>query len=333
MKDDTRSFYELAVQKAVERILSGLDHALDLQALARVAALSPFHFHRVFRGALGETPLELHRRLRLERAAHELLEGSMPVTTVAFAAGYETHESFTRAFREHYQCSPSDFRQSRDLDREGCARPRQIELPSRSGLHFQPGRSGKPEIHFTTGGPAMNVEIKELPERRIAAVTHVGPYNRISEAFGRLGEIAGRAGLIGPAPVMLGVYYDDPETTPAAELRSQAALVIAEDAKIPAELAEGRIPGGRYAVTTHIGPYEQLGDVWARFMGEWLPKSGHRVRDGQAADPVELGNTGERGHEIYRNTPADVPKEELVTELYIPLESSRTSASAPGSAR
>jgi AraC family transcriptional regulator len=102
MKPDTRSFYELAVEKAIQRVIADLDRALDLQALARVAALSPFHFHRVFRGMVGETPLELHRRLRLERAAHALLFEDRPVTEIAFAAGYETHESFTRAFRSHY---------------------------------------------------------------------------------------------------------------------------------------------------------------------------------------------------------------------------------------
>jgi AraC family transcriptional regulator len=69
MKPITRSFYEMAVQKAVELVVANLDQALDLGALAREAALSPFHFHRVFRGLTGETPLELHRRLRMERAA------------------------------------------------------------------------------------------------------------------------------------------------------------------------------------------------------------------------------------------------------------------------
>src|SRR5262245_16370072 len=110
MKPDTRSFYVLALQKAVEQVAAALDQALDLQALARGAALSPFHFHRVFRGAIGETPLELHRRLRMERAAWSLLQEEAPVTEVAFAAGYETHESFTRAFRLYYHCSPSEFR-------------------------------------------------------------------------------------------------------------------------------------------------------------------------------------------------------------------------------
>ncbi len=69
MKTDTRTFYEAAVERAALRITGGLDEALDLEALAKEAALSPFHFHRIFKGMLGETPLEMHRRLRLERAA------------------------------------------------------------------------------------------------------------------------------------------------------------------------------------------------------------------------------------------------------------------------
>src|SRR6188474_3105749 len=123
MKPETRSFYELAVQRAVEQIVADLDRALDLQTLARGAALSSFHFHRVFRGAIGETPLELQRRLRLERAALQLRDGDEAVTAIAFAAGYETHESFTRAFRAHYVCSPSEFRQSSAPG--ACVRPPQ----------------------------------------------------------------------------------------------------------------------------------------------------------------------------------------------------------------
>ncbi len=91
MKPDTRSFYEVAVRKVAEVVAADLDRALDLDELARTAAMSPFHFHRVFRGMIGETPLSLQRRLRLERAASALLETDEPVTTVAFSAGYETH--------------------------------------------------------------------------------------------------------------------------------------------------------------------------------------------------------------------------------------------------
>ena len=304
MKPETRSFYELAVQRAVERVADGLDEALDLEALARNAALSPFHFHRVFRGMVGETPLELHRRLRLERAACSLIEGDTSITAIAFAAGYETHESFTRAFRVYFDCSPSEFRQRRESN-GACVNLVRTQLAARSGIHFPTTRLGIP-IDSTRGSADMDVEILEMPPLRVATVSHVGPYNRIGEAFGKLGQIAGPAGLFRPEAAMLAIYHDDPETTPAAELESEAGIVVSPNAKIPESLGERALPAGPYARTVHKGSYETLGDTWARFMGEWLPRSGHRMTDGVS-------------YEIYRNTPADTPKENLITELYIPL--------------
>jgi AraC family transcriptional regulator len=306
VKPETQSFYELAVRRAVERVVQSLDDALDLESLARSAALSPFHFHRIFRGMLGETPLELHRRLRMERAALRLLENEASVTTIALEAGYDTHEAFTRAFRVRYNCSPSEFRQDGQRERTTCERPRQIEIAALSGIHFHAEFPNNIVVRFTGGDNVMNVTIKHQPEYRTATLRHIGPYNQISQAFERLGEIAGRAGLLNQRPIMLGIYYDDPETTSEKELRSDAAVVISEDAQIPEGLTEQRLPAGRYATTTHVGPYEQLGDVWARFMGQWLPQSGQRIGNGSA-------------YEIHVNNPTEVPKHQLQTELYIPL--------------
>ena len=143
MKHDTRSFYQAAVESAVERIFDHLDEALDLEALARPVALSPLHFHRIFRGLVGETPLELHRRLRLERAAYQLVSSDAAVTRVAFDAGYETHESFTRAFSAVYGGPPSSV--SGGLERARHLRPPTAvgaclaSLPSFSPHFFSPG--------------------------------------------------------------------------------------------------------------------------------------------------------------------------------------------------
>src|SRR5690606_19808756 len=186
VKPNTRSFYVQAVGRALEAIATHLDDALELEALAASAGLSPFHFHRVFRGMVGETPMELARRLRLERAAFQLVSTELSVTQLAFAAGYETHEAFTRAFRAHYGLSPSDYRRRREA---------RIVLAAPSGVHF--GAEGI-DVTFhpqDTGGSQMHVEITHQPRLRVATVRHVGPYNRISEAFGRLGALAGPAGL------------------------------------------------------------------------------------------------------------------------------------------
>ena len=310
MKDATLTFYETAVRSAVERVFHRLDEALDLTALAQAAALSPLHFHRIFRGMTGETPLELHRRLRMERAAHQLASGHAPVTRIAFDAGYETHESFTRAFGDHYGVSPSAFRQSASRARADCARPPPLELAARSGLHFRPGGQSplSPSLTLTKGDSTMHVEVKKLPERRVAAIRQLGPYNRISEAFQRLGEIATGAGLTRhPGTEMIALYHDDPETTPVDQLRSDAGLTVPNEAALPSGVTEIRIPGGRYACATHIGPYSGLGDAWAQLMGGWLPRSAHRVGQGPS-------------FEIYRNDPGTAPPEKLCTEIYLPIE-------------
>jgi AraC family transcriptional regulator len=299
VKSETRSFYHQAVQRAVEHVAANLDEALELAELAGTAALSPFHFHRVFRGITGETPLELHRRLRMERAAWRLCHGEDSVTRIAFDAGYETHEAFTRAFKSSYSASPSGFRRRQY--------PR-WELSAASGVHFSPTGEIPHCIPRDWGGRDMNVEIKTLPRQRLATVRHVGPYNQIPVAFERLGQLAGPLGVLGqPDSAMLALYHDDPESTPQHLLRSDAALVIGDDVVLPKELTEQQLPPGQYAMTTHIGPYEQLGDTWARLMGEWLPQSGHRLGAGVS-------------FELYRNTPENAPKHQLRTELYVPIE-------------
>jgi AraC family transcriptional regulator len=107
---------------------------------------------------------------------------------------------------------------------------------------------------------------------------------------------------------MVALFHDDPDTTPADQLRSEAGVVVEEGVPLPDGLTEQKIPAGEYASTIHVGPYEQLGDTWARFMGEWLPASGRRMGPGVS-------------YEIYHNTPMDTPKDQLRTEIRIPLAS------------
>jgi AraC family transcriptional regulator len=300
VRESTQTFYEAAVDRCVRTIVDDLDAAVDLHELAAMAATSPFHFHRIFRGMVGETPLGLSRRLRLERAAHRLVSTDTPVVTIAFASGFESHESFSRAFRDAFALSPSAYRRS-GIDR--------VRLAAPCGVHFHP--DGATPFTPITGGPPMDVHIVERPERRIAAVLHVGPYDRIGEAFDRLGQIGGPAGLFagtdldGP-PEMVAIYDDDPEGTPAAELRSHAGVTVGDEVDVPAGLETLTLPAGSYACVTHVGSYEGLGDAWARLLGVWLPSSGRRLGPGGA-------------FESYRNTPADTAPDDLRTDLYVHL--------------
>ena len=153
----------------------------------------------------------------------------------------------------------------------------------------------------------MDVEIVEAPELRVGALRHIGPYHEIGEAFARLGKVSGAEGLFTkPGAAMVALYHDDPQSTPAAELRSDAGIAVPGDAPLPPELVERRVPAGWYAKTVHVGSYERLPDTWARLLGEWLPDSGERLGAGPS-------------YERYLNNPGTTPKDKLLTEIYIPI--------------
>ncbi|MBX3086036.1 MAG: helix-turn-helix transcriptional regulator [Anaerolineae bacterium] len=88
-----------------------LDEPLHRDVLANVANFSVPHLHRIFTGCVGENIATYIRRVRLERAGQKLRMGAVDITEVALAAGYQSHAAFSKAFRQQYGLSPSEFRQ------------------------------------------------------------------------------------------------------------------------------------------------------------------------------------------------------------------------------
>lgn len=64
------------------------------------------------------------------------------------------------------------------------------------------------------------------------------------------------------------------ELTPAAELQSDAGVILPAGVSVPG-LVEQMIPAGRYARTVHMGAYDKLPDTWAALMGDWMASSGN----------------------------------------------------------
>lgn len=150
MKRSTLEDYKQRMLRVLLYIQEHLDEETTLEDLARVATFSPYHFHRIFRGMLGESVKEHIRRLRLERAALRLKRGDVSISRVAFEAGYESHEAFTRAFKAARGVTPSEFR-----SRSGTY-PR---FESRRKVHFRIGGGVNDLEPLTSGGKTMDVGI------------------------------------------------------------------------------------------------------------------------------------------------------------------------------
>ncbi len=291
MKPSTEQDYHQRIVRTLVYIQEHLDDELNLEQVAAVAAFSSFHFHRIFRGLTGETIKEYVRRLRLERAARDLKRLDEPIIQIALQAGFEAHESFTRAFGDMFGVSPSAYRTAHKPAPE----------PD-SGTHFDDVSGYHPPAY----GEIPPVEVKELSPMRVIFLRHVGPYNEVGATWGRLMSWAGMRGVFGPSMKLLGIVYDDPDVTPTDKIRYEAAVTVSSPMQPEGEIGVMELAGGNYAVAMHQGPYEELGKTYQWIYGGWLPRSGYQLRDVPA-------------FEQYLNSPRNTKPQDLATLIHIPL--------------
>lgn len=150
--------------------------------------------------------------------------------------------------------------------------------------------------------------IKTLPAMSLIALAHRGDYREIGARFEQLAAWAGARGLLDGGSRWFGAYYDDPATTPVADLRSDACLLAAEGAggMIEAPMRTLTLPAGRYACVVHRGPYIELEGAYRWLYGEWLPVSGETPADGPCS-------------EEYLNDCRASPPSDWLTEIRLPL--------------
>ncbi|HVM61985.1 MAG TPA: AraC family transcriptional regulator [Verrucomicrobiae bacterium] len=301
MRASTLRFYKERMLRVLVHIQGHLDEPLSLEKLAALACLSPYHFHHVFTGMLGESLASHIRRLRLERAAWRLKLSRMPVVEIALEAGYGTHEAFSRAFRDCFQMSPTAFR------RRNVNRPR---IHVSSGVHYRADGTLKRFRASRTGDKNMKVTIKRIEPMRVAFMRHTGPYSQVGGLWEEFMMILGKDGWLGGDAQFIGMCHDDPAVTPPDKIRYDACMTVDDRFRAQGDTGVQTIPGGDYAVMTHLGPYEKLSESYAALLGRWLPRSGRNLR----AAPC---------FEVYLNSLENTEPEDLVTDLYAPLEPAR----------
>ncbi len=273
--------YEKRILRVLSYIHDNPAGDLSLDQLADVAAMSRFHWHRVFHAVTGETCAQAVRRIRLHRAASALVLTPEPVERISWSVGYPNVSSFSRAFTEAYGASPVAFRKAGQ------------HLPSRPDLKIG-------------DYPMYPVTTRSDPARRLIGLPHLGSYHTIGtkfEAFGALCQSRGLWPQMGPAAA---IYYDNPEAVPEAQLRSFAGAEFFGE-ELPEGMEERSLAGGRIAVLTYKGPYAGISAAYHSLYGNWLPTSGE--------EPAEAPC-----YELYLNNPREVAPDELLTEICLPLK-------------
>lgn len=281
--------YYHRISKVLDYIDQNLNEPLSLKRLSEVAHFSPYHFHRQFSALSGMSLGRYIQLMRLKRASYRLVFNlNEKVIDIALDAGFQHAESFSRAFKQWFKVTPSEFRQQ----------PMWIDWHQ---------RTHQPQLKWREN---MSVEIIDFPATKVAMLVHRGDPLCINETAAEFVTWRKETGL---SPVHLsqtfGVAPNDPTSTSPDdfEFRICGSITSAIDENNMFGVVNSVIPSGRCAMLRHQGSHNALTELAKSLYRDWLPASGEELRD----FPLYFH---------YHNFVHEVAEHELVTDIYLPLK-------------
>lgn len=263
------------VNRAVAYIQRNLGESLQLEDVAKVAAFSSFHFHRIFKAMIGETLNAFVKRTRLERALYLLAHrDGATLTEIALACGFASSSEFSRSFKKHYGVSPREF----DLEAFRLAQRRAMEEaltpPTDKNLLARLPKGENPD--------GFVAKIVKRPARRVAYIMVLRPFEsgRVQAAAERLVAWAKARGLEGGQ--WLGYMWEEPETVALEQCHYFIGVEVPSGIQREGEIGITEFPAMKLASVDLAGSIELELRAIDWLYGTWLPSSGY-VPDHQPA--------------------------------------------------
>jgi AraC family transcriptional regulator len=282
-----------------------LDEPLPLDRLAALAGFSPHHFHRVFQHVTGEAPKEYLRRLRLERAVYRLKASPDNVLQIALAAGFKTHETFTRAFTRQFNIHPSQFRH--------VLKEYRASVDETMTAHTYEGFTPETPLTLRFNMQKEALSVAHMPAQHLIFIRYKGYETLLSgsqdflDLWAPLFEFAEAQGLEYSHENLIGITHDDPYVTSEANIRFDACLPIRSRVAASHPVGYRLLQPGLCVARRHFGGIEEIAKTFVYIGVEWLPGNDFCLR---AAAPFEIYRCKQRGNHL----------EQLHTDAYVPLE-------------
>jgi AraC family transcriptional regulator len=267
----------IRMKDAIDFMENTMTGKLNVEEIAKSVYSSPFHFQRMFHMLTGFTVAEYIRKRRLTLAAQELAVSSIKVLDVALKYGYESPESFSKAFRKAHGISPSD------------ARAPGAQLKAFPRISFHLTLKGDKEMDYKI----MDKDAFEVIGKSIQVTTKDGEnFRRIPEFWQQCHSDGTTGGLLslGGDHDLLGICLDMEHS------KEQFTYMIAVEHTAPGPengLTVRTVPASTWAVFASIGPMPgAIQDVWKRIFQEWFPATGYEHTGGPELEVYPQGNAG-----------------------------------------
>ncbi|HHQ4643672.1 TPA: AraC family transcriptional regulator [Aeromonas veronii] len=284
--------YRKPVFKAMDYISHHLDDNPGLDEVAAAAAISTFHFHRIFKTMVGETIAGFTRRLRMERAARRLLASPQSdITTLALAAGFSSSQNFAKAFRLHFAMSPSEYRQQQGGNWKSKIGNDPLPFDTYDGLVMLPVTE-HPDL-------LQGASVRQMPARRVAYMRRLGPYGKetCEQAHRDLLALFASDEAMTPAGT-LSLYWDIPDITDETRCRTDVCIELGPEIPAGRQLTTQTIAAGPYAVCQFIARGDQLVACWETAF-RWVVGQGLNCDDRPCYEQYHAGTDPDREHYVF----------------------------------
>lgn len=301
-QQNTQVDHQIRINRVFEYIDSNLDADLSLAIIAKIAFFSPFHFHRLFKAITGETLNEYVTRKRIEKAALDLIHKNITISDIYLRYGFNDNSSFTRAFKNFYGVSPSEFRKQNSNNFSKIS-----QLESKNGKTYPDREQYLCNLTRLKNWIQMNakIEIREIEQINIACLPHVLHQN-LPAAYQQLIRWAMPLGLMNAETKMLTIYNDSFKVTQQNKVRMDACIIVNVPIAVSGEVKLATIPRGKFIVGSFEIGLEDFDPSWTG-MFIWMNENGYKKADRNV-------------FEIYHNNFNEHPEKKAIVDFYIPVE-------------
>ncbi|MBQ4875727.1 AraC family transcriptional regulator [Pseudoalteromonas luteoviolacea] len=274
--------------KSIEYIEAHLYDKTSVHEIATSAHYSTYHYSRVFKALVGDTPKEYLRKRRLTLAAKRLLTDDVGILDLAIECQFESQEAFTRAFKALFDMTPAQYRK--------------INEPFRL-LYKKP--VSQEDLAFLQNNLSMEPEIIEQAAMKIVGIAT--QYDDGDLSLPKLwsgfrpyrDKIPNRVGSD-----FFGIYENYEESEEVTRFVYICSAQVENFDDVPEGLITRELAAQTYARFTHIGPIAKLEETLRYIWGSWLPKSKYEYADKPDFELLPANfNDADPNNKIYLNIP------------------------------
>jgi AraC family transcriptional regulator len=288
------------VNKVIRYIEQTIDKEFSLEDLASVACFSPFHFQRVFKAVMGESPKQYIKRLRLEEAARILtFQPELNILEVALRVGFQSLEAFSRAFKDYYTISPNNYRKLEEIER--------ININQIPYVKNIVENETKIEISLPSKNLEFNdllIEIVKRPTQKCVYLqTTLQSPQIIKGSFKKIKQWSEAHEIFSDDTIVFGIIKDYPIFTSIEKCRYLTCVSVKTLTKTSGLVSYLEIPSTRYASFNINGGFHEIIKLVSYIVHNWLPQSGYKLKlepilQFPESDPT-ITNFNENSYKIF----------------------------------